>query len=223
MCYTLDPRSRNLTCKNLTLNKWVQHFSGSLKMSPHICTASSPSEGTVLWIQKGDPGSWFGWTAQQTIKGSYYFVILMPLSFLPGYNSRILIIAGLRSQFFWQTVFFKFLFPLSLLSCHTQCDLPKAFRYLLPMKRQCFQLLGSRSKYLLKWNSDLRQYLVPINIHLVWLGFYPSDKRWINKPISHSLTESFWSILLSEALINVSSLASIGPQTYIFTATDAVL
>lgn len=161
--YTLDSRSHNLMYKTLTLNKWVQHFSGNLEMSPHLGTVSYPSGGTVLWVQNRWPRHWFGAPAQQTIKENYSFVILMPLSFKFHNSRKDLNCYWAKILFFLAKSFFLFisLFPLSLLSCHTQCNFPNPFPDPLQIEGQCFQLLGSESKYLLRWNRDWRQYFVP--------------------------------------------------------------
>lgn len=102
------------------------------------------------------------------------------------HNSRISILAGPSSWFFWQAVF------ISLFHYHC-CLVIHNARHI---KGQYFQLLGSRRKYLLRWNRHLRQYLVPVNIHLAWLSFCPSDKQTHFPFINRIILEPyiFWNI-----------------------------
>jgi hypothetical protein len=117
----------------------------------------------------------------QLSKPSKGTLILLFLCQIPSFwfhNFRILIAGTPRSWLFCQSFFFSFLcFPYHCyLVIHSAIWQSLSFDS-LQVKGQCFQLLGLRSKYLLKQSRDLKPYLVPVSIHLAWLSFCLLDKR----------------------------------------------
>lgn len=157
---------------------------------------------------------------QQLSKSSKKTILLLFLGHYPYsqfHNSRIIIATGPISWYFCLTVFLLIsFFSLSLLSCHTNIICWNLSLIFPQIKGHCFQLLESWGRYLLRQNRDFRQYLVPVNIHLIWFSFCPSEKRmnkwthllFINKII---LEPSFWSIHLGSQH-RLSDIISAWPQ-----------